>query len=127
MTLAGIEPATFRFVAQHLNHCATAVPHVLSTLQTNYAFMYSAAVHFDQTAAAAQRHKHQTVFCLFWSSQAEQTELLQQQKFLRFLCLAPSTSFHVYLLPTLYCSAVRPPTQNTVTPPTDVQVSGNTD
>ena len=29
MTLAGIEPATFRFVAQHLNHCATAVPHSL--------------------------------------------------------------------------------------------------
>ena len=25
-TSAGIEPATFRFVAQHLNHCATAVP-----------------------------------------------------------------------------------------------------
>jgi len=27
MTPYGIEPATFRFVAQHLNHCATAVPH----------------------------------------------------------------------------------------------------
>ena len=26
MTRVGIEPATFRFVAQHLNHCATAVP-----------------------------------------------------------------------------------------------------
>jgi len=26
MTSAGIEPATFRYVAQHLNHCATAVP-----------------------------------------------------------------------------------------------------
>ena len=26
MTPPGIEPATFRFVAQHLNHCATAVP-----------------------------------------------------------------------------------------------------
>ena len=25
MTPAGIEPATLRFVAQHLNHCATAV------------------------------------------------------------------------------------------------------
>ena len=25
MTPAGIEQATFRFVAQHLNHCATAV------------------------------------------------------------------------------------------------------
>ena len=26
MTPAGIEPATFRFVAQHLNHCATVAP-----------------------------------------------------------------------------------------------------
>jgi len=26
MTPAVIEPATFRFVAQYLNHCATAVP-----------------------------------------------------------------------------------------------------
>ena len=26
LTPAGIEPATFQFVAQHLNHCATAVP-----------------------------------------------------------------------------------------------------
>ena len=25
LTPAGIEPATFRFVTQHLNHCATAV------------------------------------------------------------------------------------------------------
>ena len=31
LTLAGIEPATFRFVAQHLSHCATAVPAVNST------------------------------------------------------------------------------------------------
>ena len=26
MTPAGIEPATFRFVAKHFNHCATASP-----------------------------------------------------------------------------------------------------
>ena len=26
LTPVGIEPATFRFVTQHLNHCATAVP-----------------------------------------------------------------------------------------------------
>jgi len=30
MTPAGIEPATFRSVAQHLNHCATAVPHIIA-------------------------------------------------------------------------------------------------
>jgi len=32
MTPSGIEPATFRFVAQHLNHCAIAVRY--STKQT---------------------------------------------------------------------------------------------
>jgi len=29
MTPSGIEPATFRFVAQRLKHCATAVPNIL--------------------------------------------------------------------------------------------------
>jgi len=29
LTPAGIEPATFRFVAQHLNHYATAVPNMI--------------------------------------------------------------------------------------------------
>jgi len=29
MTPAEIEPATFRFVAQHLNHCATAVNYTI--------------------------------------------------------------------------------------------------
>jgi len=36
MTPAGIEPATFRFVAQHLNHCATAVPHYINNALYNY-------------------------------------------------------------------------------------------
>jgi len=29
MTPTGIEPVAFQFVAQHLNHCATAVPRLL--------------------------------------------------------------------------------------------------
>ena len=36
MTPSGIEPATFQFVAQHLNHCATAVPHLITK-----SFLYS--------------------------------------------------------------------------------------
>ena len=32
MTASGIEPATFQFVAQHLNHCATAVKAVQTEL-----------------------------------------------------------------------------------------------
>ena len=36
MTPAGIEPATFRFVAQHLNHCATAVPVYSCTKNKSY-------------------------------------------------------------------------------------------
>jgi len=36
LTLVGIEPATFRFVAQHLNHCATAVPTTSRNIQKFY-------------------------------------------------------------------------------------------
>ena len=35
LTPAGIEPATFRFVAQHFNHCATAVPPNILSVNTN--------------------------------------------------------------------------------------------
>ena len=35
MTPSGIEPATFRFVAQRLNHWATAVPHPANYLSEN--------------------------------------------------------------------------------------------
>ena len=34
MTLAGIKPAYFRIVAQHLNHCATAVPIYIYNLRS---------------------------------------------------------------------------------------------
>jgi hypothetical protein len=39
MTPSGIEPATFRFVAQNLNHCATAPPftdYIMSEVETTF-------------------------------------------------------------------------------------------
>jgi len=47
MTPAGIEPATSRFVAQHLNHCATAVPlwpkylNIINHDQTSFRYLIS--------------------------------------------------------------------------------------
>jgi hypothetical protein len=32
MTPSGIEPATFRLVAQYLNHCVTAVPQMVGSM-----------------------------------------------------------------------------------------------
>jgi len=47
MTPAGIEPATFRIVAQHLNHCATAVPQY-QTYPTNFSVSTNISVFFDK-------------------------------------------------------------------------------
>ena len=46
LTPAGIEPATFQFVAQHLNHSATAVPliqrkYIKLKFRTLFSLMYA--------------------------------------------------------------------------------------
>ena len=38
MTPSGIEPATFRFVEQHLEHCATAVPIIYNIYYTGITY-----------------------------------------------------------------------------------------
>ena len=47
ITPAGIEPATFRFVAQHLNHCVTAVPQ--TTGETNKKSKVTSAFRLKRT------------------------------------------------------------------------------
>ena len=49
-TPAGIEQATFRFVAQHLNHCATAAPRKLAA-----ALIYHCHSSFHQTSVFIRR------------------------------------------------------------------------
>ena len=50
MTPAGIKPATFWFVAQHLNHCATAVHtvYIIKKLLTEHAYI---SVWYDVSAS----------------------------------------------------------------------------
>ena len=52
LTPAGIEPATFRFVTQYLNHCATAVPvHDVLELFSRSAKMRSVLLTFESADA----------------------------------------------------------------------------
>jgi hypothetical protein len=58
MTPSGIEPATFRFVAQNLNHCATAVPHFQEVLLFIYSNLYMSCVYVDWLLAGTCRILH---------------------------------------------------------------------
>jgi len=58
LTPAGIEPATFRFVAQHLNHCATAVPNSEGT----------AVKKKNRTCAELGKRVWQGLVCNTWDS-----------------------------------------------------------
>jgi len=52
LTPAGIEPAAFQFVAQHLNHCATVVPLLYIYLSsTLYAYKQNCDLHLVQNIA----------------------------------------------------------------------------
>jgi hypothetical protein len=52
MTPSGIEPVTFQFVAQYLNHCATAVPilYPVEYQNTNYFSASECVLSFEITA-----------------------------------------------------------------------------
>jgi len=62
MTPTGIEPATFRFVAQHLNHCATAVPSLVVCIEFfGNPVRHSLALMMEATDfPQASIHNHQT-------------------------------------------------------------------
>jgi len=55
ITPSGIEPATYRFVAQHLNHCATAVPCIVKrTLLIIRTYSHSILMYFSGAVQTRQ-------------------------------------------------------------------------
>jgi len=61
LTPAGIELATFRFVAEHLNHCATVVPFTLLTTQKNTSMFTNSL----KGCITTKRHFHTHMYCHF--------------------------------------------------------------
>ena len=58
VTPSGIEPATFRFAAQHLNHCATAVP-----IECSYTHVNVRSYKTHWLLKAINRFTKHTKFC----------------------------------------------------------------
>jgi len=50
MTQSGIEPATFRFVAQNLNHCAIVAPFSKNTHTTFFEWIEALIVNLKVTS-----------------------------------------------------------------------------
>ena len=66
LTPAGIEPATFRFVAQHLNHCTTAVP-ILGRWKFNYLKLGPCIVLYTNPVSTAEKYNEETTNeCVTW-------------------------------------------------------------
>jgi len=64
MTAAGIEPANFRLAAQHLNHCATAVPGLKDRLLKRR--MYLWRVEATRMYCKLQRPRRHSVTSNYW-------------------------------------------------------------
>ena len=80
LTPAGIEPSTFRIVAQHLNHCATAVHYLVRRVSSScpvlgllssgmFCFFTSLSPHFLFCILREMLHlKHLSLFLRFYDS-----------------------------------------------------------
>jgi len=84
LTPAGIETATFRFVAQHRNHCATAVPRGLYILHKIPKISEESITHHIRNVTTCSPFIDVTKFCIFpteiflWFS--EQTYVISQNR-----------------------------------------------
>jgi len=85
LTLAGIEPATFRFVAQHLNHCATAVP------KLQFPILFNIPVTIDAKLGYLEQRTDKAAV---WKADKTRYESKLQQEFLPRCKSLGNTWFH---------------------------------
>jgi hypothetical protein len=83
MTPSGIEPATFRFVAQYLNNCATAVPPVFAFHAAQFVALHSIQVqkgldwcHSYPRCAVEGIVQFQTPAAYFWEKKTIRINLI---------------------------------------------------
>jgi len=80
MTTSGIEPGTFRFVAQHLNHCTTAVLLRHSCGNLKFRIFLSQICEMSLTLPE-HTHRHKDVTIVFpFTTQAAEFKQWKQQK-----------------------------------------------
>ena len=97
MTPPGIEPATFRFVAQHLNHCATAVPHIYIYIHTHthtHIHSFRSLSHDRSTEFSKASSPHRVSWTFFFQISVFSHFLTVIQ----YLLTSPSSPFHHFYL-----------------------------
>jgi len=109
LTPAGIEPATFRFVAQHLKHCATAVPSFVCCFTNKIitfvwckpgsvenCFVWRMALYFYFAWEMGLRQifdlNRTTANLYAWRMQVRQILFLEECNYGKFLCLRNATT-----------------------------------
>ena len=104
VTPSGIEPVTFRFVGQHLNHCATAVPlsSIKKTTIPQYTNNHSVSFHLHSATFSSKLLFPEPVLCcqqflIFSNAQNITTSLTS-------LCTNSSIATSlIFLIPLLCC------------------------
>ena len=86
LTPGGIEPATFRFVAQHLNHCATAVP-LVCTITGNKSKLHTEYIRNHYYGYPLLLHQHNSKYLTI------QTQAVKSFKAQWLLFLQPGLTF----------------------------------
>jgi hypothetical protein len=121
MTPSGIDPATFRFIAQCLNHCATACPHLttmhwislchklLNNIHVllhfryigNWLLYFMGFIFMHKSLTLNSQQPHDTVLHFCWHQQLTQsrksTSLIESKEAINPRCVYTKLKMHSFL------------------------------